>query len=161
MNQTLSEQGQARTPGQLQPIESVQIKRQVTIKSLVNETFRTRAREEFIEELKLIDAQLEQLENQYMAMLKQLEGMARQGENVSGQLDKLSREAQEKRSHLAQVKMQVSSNLANLDKVEDGGLAITGVLESYVDILVGDNIYEKVRGAEIIVEDGIVKQILG
>jgi chromosome segregation ATPase len=140
---------------------SIQLKRQVTIKSVVNDGFRDRAKDEFSEELKLIDAQLEQLENQYTASLKQLESLARQGQNVSAQLDNLNREAQEKRAQLGQVKMSVSNNLANLDSIKDGGYAVTGVLESYVNVNVGDNIYEKIRGGEIIIENGVVKEILG
>ncbi|MCA9798958.1 MAG: hypothetical protein KC476_02045 [Cyanobacteria bacterium HKST-UBA06] len=142
-------------------VESIPLKRQVTIKSVVNDNFRDRAKDEFSEELKLIEAQMEQLENQYTASLKQLEALARQGQNVDAQLNNLNREAQEKRSQLAQVKMSVSNNLANLDQIKDGGFAVTGVLESYVYIAIGDNIYEKIRGGEIIIEDGIVKEIHG
>jgi chromosome segregation ATPase len=147
--------------GTLDKLNSVRLKRQVTIKSIVNDSFRDKAKTEFSEELKLIDSQLEQLENQYLQMLKQLEGLARQGQNVQKQLDQLNMEAQEKRTQLAQVKMTVSQNLANLDRVNDGGFAVTGVLESYVDVKVGDNIYDKIRGAEMIIEDGIVKEIIG
>lgn len=141
--------------------DSIALKRQITIKSVVNEAFRQRAKDEFSEEIKLIDAQLEQLENQYTASLKQLESMALQGVNVNAQLDNLNREAQDRRAQLAQVKIQVSNNLANLDKIPDGGYAVTGMLESYVELRVGDNIYEKIRGGEIIIEDGIIQNIRG
>lgn len=141
--------------------QSIQLKRQVTVKSLVTETFRQRAKDELSEELKLIDSQMEQLENQYQATLKQIETLAKSGQNVSKQMDQLNREAQEKRSQLANVKMQVATNLANVDRVQNGDLVVTGVLENYVDIKVGDNIYEMLRGAEVIIEDGIVKSILG
>jgi hypothetical protein len=36
---------------------------------------------------------------------------------------------------------------------------VTGVLENVVDVRVGDNIYEKLMNAEMIVEDGIIKSI--
>ena len=141
-------------------VSSIQLKRQVTVKSLVNENFRQKARTELSDELHLIDAQLEQLENQYQATLKQIETMAKSGQNVGKQLDQLNREAQEKRSQLANIKMQVASNIANLDRVQNGEMVVTGVLENYVDIQIGDNIYEKLRGAEVIIEDGVVKSIL-
>lgn len=142
-------------------LKSISLKRQVTVKSLVTDTFRQQASNELSEELKLIDAQLEQLENQYQASMRQLEDLAKSGQNVGKQLDQLNREAQERRNQLAGVKMQVATNIANLDRVQNGDTVVTGVLENYVDLKVGDNIYDKLRGAEIIIEDGLVKTILG
>lgn len=144
-----------------QQMESISLKRQITIKSTVTDRFRQTAKNEMTEELKLVDSQLEQLENQYQASMKQLESMAKSGQNVARQTEQLNAEAQEKRAQLSNVKMQVASNLANLDRVPDGEKVVTGVLETYVDVKVGDNIYEKLRGAEIIIEDGVVKSILG
>ncbi len=142
-------------------LESIRLKRQVTVKTIVTEAFRQKAKAELSEELKLIDSQLEQLENQYQAMLKQIETLAKNGQNVGLQLEQLNREAQEKRTQLANVKVQVASNLANLDRMQNGDNVITGSLENYVDLAVGENIYDRLRGAEVIIEDGIVKTILG
>ncbi|HEY9744963.1 MAG TPA: YlqD family protein [Oculatellaceae cyanobacterium] len=142
-----------------QAIESVQLKRQVTVKTLVTDAFRERAKGELSNELKLIDTQLQQLEAQYQHSLQQLEKVAQQGTNVQKQLEALNQEAQQKRTQLASLKMQVSSELGNLDKIPNGSFIVTGVLENTVDVKVGDNIYEKLMNAEMIVEDGIVKSI--
>ncbi len=142
-------------------LSSIQLKRQVVVKTLVTDQFREKARIDLSEEMRLIDSQLEQLENQYQASLKQIENMARNGQNVSKQLTQLNRDVQEKRVQLENLKMQVASNLSNLDRVQDGETVMTGVLENYADIRIGDNIYEKIRGAEILIENGIVKSIRG
>ncbi len=142
-------------------LESVQLKRQVTVKTLVTDKFRERAQGELNNELKLIDTQLQQLEAQYQHSLQQLEKVAQQGQNVQKQLQQLNQEAQQRRSQLASLKMQVSQELGNLDKVENGQFVVTGLLESFVDIRPGDNIYEKMMNAEMIVEDGVVKSIRG
>ena len=144
-----------------QALQSVKLKRQVTVKSLVTDTFRNTARTELTDEIKLIDAQLEQLETQYQASIRQIETMARSGQNMGQQMQQLNHDAQERRNQLSNVKMQATANLANLDKVQDGDTVVTGVLENYVEIKVGDNIYDKLRGAEIILEDGKVKSIMG
>jgi chromosome segregation ATPase len=138
---------------------SVQVKRQVTVKTKVNDNFRTRAKSELDNELKLIDTQLQQLEAQYQYSLQQLEKVAQQGQNVQAQLQQLNGEAQQKRSQLASVKMQVSSEMGNLDNVENGQYIITGQLEEVLSVHVGDNIYEKLQGAEILIEDGVVTHI--
>lgn len=142
-------------------LEKVQLKRQVTVKTLVTDQFRDRAKGELTNELKLIDTQLQQLEAQYQYSLQQLEKVAGQGQNVQKQLQQLNQEAQQRRSQLGSLKMQVSQELGNLDKVENGKYVVTGMLESFVDIRPGDNIYEKMMNAEMLVEDGIVKSIRG
>lgn len=140
---------------------AIQLKRQVTVKTKVTDAFRARAKDELDNELKLIDTQLQQLEAQYQYSLQQLEKVAQQGQNVQQQLQQLNQEAQQKRSQLASLKMQVSSELGNLDKIENGQYIVTGMLENVVDVHVGENIYEKLQNAEILVEDGIVTSING
>lgn len=138
---------------------TIQLKRQVTVKTKVTDAFRARAKDELDNELKLIDTQLQQLEAQYQYSLQQLEKVAQQGQNVQQQLQQLNQEAQQKRSQLASLKMQVSSELGNLDKIENGQYIVTGMLENLVNVQVGENIYEKLQNAEILVEDGIVTSI--
>ena len=138
---------------------SVQVKRMVTVKTKVTDEFRARAKNELNEELKLIDTQLQQLEAQYQYNLQQLEKVAQQGQNVQQQLQQLNAEAQQKRNQLASVKMQVSSELGNLDNVENGQYIVTGQLEEVLTVRIGDNIYEKLQGAEVLIEDGIVTHI--
>lgn len=140
---------------------SIQLKRQVTIKTRVTDTFRGKASKELGDELKLIDSQLNQLETQYQQSLQQLEQLAKQGQNVQRQLEHLNREAQEKRNQLGSLRIQVSSQLGNLDKLPNGSFIVTGMLENYVSVGVGDNIYDKIKTAEIIVEDGLVQAIHG
>lgn len=149
---------------QNQPLNTVQdktlqLKRQVTIKTKVTDTFRVQAKQELNQELKLIDTQLQQLEAQYQYSLQQLEKMAQQGQNVQGQLQQLNQEAQQKRNQIGSLKMQLSSELGNIDQVENGAYIVTGMVENLVTIHVGDNLYEKMQNVEMIIEDGIVTQI--
>ena len=138
-------------------VNSVQVKRQVVVKTLVNDDFRQRAKSELNEEHKMIDAQLQQLEAQYQHTMNQLESLAGQGENVQRQLEQVSADFQKKRSQLSSVKMQVSSQMANLDKIANGQYVITGQLEDNVTLNVGDNLYAMAQGVEMLVEDGIIK----
>ena len=62
--------------------KNIELKRQVTIKTLVNESFRSKAKAELTEEIKVIDTQLQQLESQYQNSIQQLEKLAQQGQNV-------------------------------------------------------------------------------
>ncbi len=140
---------------------SIQLKRQVTVKTKVTDIFRTRAKSELDNELKLIDTQMQQLEAQYQYSLQQLEKVAQQGQNVQAQLQQLNQEAQQKRSQMASVKMQISSELGNLDNIENGQFIVTGMLENTVELRVGDNLYDRLQNAEILVEDGMITAING
>jgi esterase/lipase len=137
------------------------LKRQVTIKSRVTDLFRQRAKDGMSTELKMIDNQMEQLEGQYQTSLKTLEEMAQQGHNVRKELDQLNRDAQARRAQLSTVKMEVTNQLANLNRLENGTYVVTGALENFVDVHIGDNIYDKLQDAEIFVEDGIITAIKG
>lgn len=141
--------------------QSVVLKRTVTVKSMVTAAFRERAASELSDEVAVLDNQLGQLEAQFQQALGQLEEAARAGHNVARQLDQLHREAEAKRQQLSQLKQDVSTQLANLDTVSDGTYVITGQLDNYVDVKVGDNLYDKIRGAEVLLKDGVVTAILG
>lgn len=138
---------------------TVQLKRQVTVKTIVNDDFRKRAGQELDQELKLIENQTQQLDAQYQETMQQLEKIAQSGQNVQKQLQQLSQEAENKRKQLATIKMQLSTQQANLNKSSNGDLVVTGVLDNYITVGIGDNLYDKLSNAEMIVEDGVVKEI--
>lgn len=137
----------------------VSIKRQVNVKTIVTDQFKQTAHTDLSDEVQMIDAQLNQLEGQYQQSLQQLEQLAAQGQSVSRQMEQLNMEAQQRRHVLTTVRMDVNARLASLGKMENGSLLVTGQLESFVTLNVGDNIYDKVRKAEIIVRDGIIQAI--
>jgi chromosome segregation ATPase len=153
---------EAQANGQKQqPMQSIHLKRGVTVKTVVTELFKQQAHGDLGQELKVIDEQMESLEAQYQNALRQLEAMAQKGQDVRQQLNELNNEAQQKRGQLSSLKMEVSSQLANLDKLPEGAHIVTGNLENFVQVRVGENLYDKVRNAEIIVRDGIVVAIQG
>jgi hypothetical protein len=145
----------------LEAQNAIQLKRQVTIKTVVTDAFREKAHKEITEEQAVLKGEGEALEKQYQANLKQLEDAARQGHNVAPQLDGLHKEVLSRQQQLAEMQQQLSAQLAELDKVANGTFLITGQMENYVTISVGDAIYEKLRKAEVHVQDGVVTAIVG
>ncbi len=135
------------------------VKRQIAVKTKVTDAFRSRAKEELSNEVRLIENQLAQLDTQYQQTLQQLETMATQGQNVNRQLEQMNQEVQAKRNQLTSLKMEVGKQLGNLDKVADGDLVVTGMLESEVVLHVGDPLYQKVQNGEIVVEDQTIVAI--
>ena len=136
-----------------------QVKRQITVRTRVTDDFRLKAQDELTEEIRLIEEQLQTLDTQYQQSLRQLEQFARQGQNVTRQVEQLQSDAQSQQTQLNTVKMEVSNQLANLGQVANGATVITGVLESWESLAVGDRIFEKLRQGEILVEDGVIVSI--
>ena len=141
--------------------ETTLLKRTITVKSMVTSEFREKATEDLSEELNLIQSQKESLETQFNESLQQLENAARQGQNVSQAMNQLHNEASQKRGQLNNLEQEVSTQISNLDKVEDGAYVITGQLDNFVEVKVGQNLYDRIRGSEILLKDGIVTAILG
>jgi hypothetical protein len=140
-------------------VSGVMVEHQVNVKTIVTEGFKLQADQELSKELALIDEQAQQLEAQYQFSLQELEKLARQGQPVQAQLEQLNRDAQERRNQLAGLKMEVSAQLANLDKLEVGAMIITGMLKGQIELKVGDNMYDKMQPAQILVCDGRIESI--
>lgn len=136
----------------------ISAKRQVTVRTVVNDDFRKRANTELSREIELIDGQLNQLEDAYNNSLQQLEQLANNGQNVMQARQQLEQEAQQKRRELTGLKEEVAKQLGNLDNVNDGDTVITGMLESFADLQIGDNIYDRVKNSTIVVKDGVITE---
>jgi hypothetical protein len=140
-------------------VSGLLVEHQINVKTIVTEGFKLQADQELSKELALIDEQAQQLEAQYQFSLQELEKLARQGQPVQAQLEQLNRDAQERRNQLAGLKMEVSSQLANLDKLEVGSMIVTGLLKGQVELKVGDNMYQKMQPSQILVCDGRIESI--
>ncbi|MFN8615273.1 MAG: YlqD family protein [Vampirovibrionales bacterium] len=138
---------------------TVWVKRQVTVKSIVNDAFRERAGKELGEEVTQVNRQLEQLQAAYNQSLQQLEQLSAQGQQVLPQRQQLEQQVQAEQQKLLLLKEEVSKQLGNLDSVTNGTPVITGLLDGWVELRIGDNIYEKVRDTVITLTDGVITAI--
>lgn len=139
--------------------QAVSLKRQVTVKTRITDGFREKANTELGKEVALIDQQLHQLDAAYQNSIQQLEQLAQQGQDVSGGKEQLDRDAKQKRLQMMTLKDEVQKQLGNLDSKQNGDLVTTGLLESFVELKIGDPIYERIRNTVIIVEDGNITEI--
>lgn len=137
----------------------ISVKRQINVRTVVNEDFRKRANTELGREIEMIDGQLQQLETAFNNSLQQLEQLANQGQNVMQARQQLEQDAEQKRRELSGLKGEVTKQLSNLGNVNDGDTVVTGVLESFADLKVGDNIYDRVKSATIVVKDGVITEL--
>lgn len=139
--------------------DSIKVKRQILVRTVVTDDFRNKAKGELSAESKQLDTQLAHLEQQ----MKQLVTKAQQDPKSLGmppqQVDQIINEMNIKHQNLLKLKQNLSGQVQNIDKIKNGELLVTGSLENYVDLSVGDKFYEKLGGREIIIQDGIIKEI--
>lgn len=138
-------------------MNKILIKRPVTIKTIVTQKFKAETEEEFLRELNLIDVQIMQIEKQirefqdnqqYSKRTDFIEKMGMSIDDVTRKLEQLV--------FLKQELIEHNDTIENL-KLEEH--VITGNLENYFELKVGDNLYDKFKVAEIIVRDGIIEEI--
>lgn len=136
--------------------KSIQLKRIVMVKAIVTEAFKENLIRELERAVGNLDAQSQQLESQsknYMVDLKN-----------KGQLQQLSnfkRQLSEERAKLAAAKNDLLKKIEDAKKLVIGSEFVQGPLEGPVDVKIGDNLYKKVGGAEIVVKDGVIQEIRG
>jgi len=126
------------------------------VKAIVTQAFKDNLVRELERAVKNMEDQLARMETQsraYMEDLKQ-KGLMQKVAAIRNQVeDERARQAQAKAD--LQMKIQEAQNLTV------GSEFVQGPLEGPVDVAIGDNLYKKVGGAEIIVKDGIIQDIRG
>ncbi|MGV3525699.1 MAG: YlqD family protein [Candidatus Sericytochromatia bacterium] len=141
-------------------MESIKLKRPVAVKAIVTEKFKSEAQKEIQQALQNFDLALQQLEFQGKRALSDLDKnpdvpnkeQARQG--LQGQIE-------QQRGQINGQKAELLQRLNMIAQLEMNSEFMQATVDNYVDIKVGDNLYEKLSNTEVIVKDGIVVEIRG
>ncbi|MFA4966862.1 MAG: YlqD family protein [Candidatus Margulisiibacteriota bacterium] len=136
--------------------EDLELKRVVMVKAIVTEAFKDNLIKELERAIKNIDGQSAQMDMQSKAYLEDLKkkGLMQKAAAFKHQLD-------EERSRQAASKSDLIMKIEEAKRLEIGSEFVQGPLEGPVKVSVGDNLYKKVGGAEVIVKDGIIQEIRG
>ena len=134
----------------------VELKRVVMVKAIVTEAFKDNLVKELERAVKNIDLQVNRMEAQSKTYLEGLKakGMMSKAASYKQQLD-------DEKARQSAAKADLVMKIEEAKKLILGTEFVQGPLEGPVSISVGDNLYKKVGGAEIIVKDGVVQEIRG
>lgn len=141
-------------------MDSIKLKRPVAIKAIVTEKFKTEASKEIQQALQNFDLALQQLEFQGKRALTDLDKnpdipnkeQARQ--NLQMQID-------QQRGQINAQKAELLQRLNMIAQLDMDSEFLQATVDNYVEVNVGDNLYEKMSNTEVIVKDGIVIEIRG
>lgn len=141
-------------------VQSIKVKRQIIVKTLMTEDFKVKAKEELLDEMKLIDGQINHFQLQLNQLIQQIQQSSIAGLAPAAQeTEQIINDLNIKLQQLLGLKQNMHLQIENVDNAQTGEYIVTGSLENYVDLNVGDNIYETLVDKEIIIKDGIVQEI--
>lgn len=136
--------------------EEIELKRVVMVKAIVTESFKDNLVKELDRAVKNLETQENQMEMQstnYMEDLKK-KGLMQKAAAFKHQLE-------DERTRQAAAKSDLTMKIEEAKRLVLGTEFVQGPLEGPVKVGLGDNLYKKVGGAEIVVKDGIIQEIRG
>lgn len=135
---------------------SIELKRVVMVKAIVTEAFKQNLVKELERAVSNLETQMTQMETQsknYMEDLKK-KGLMQKAAAFKHQLE-------DERTRQAAAKSDLMMKIEEAKRLQLNTEFVQGPLEGPVHVSIGDNLYKKVGGAEIIVKDGIIQEIRG
>ena len=138
----------------MNPKNEIELKRVVMVKAIVTEPFKQNLIKELERAISNIDNQLSQMEERGKNYLEDLKkkGLMQKAAAFRHQIDDEKSRQSAARSDLL-MKIEEAKNL------QLGTEFVQGPLEGPVNVKLGENLYKKIGGAEIIVKDGIIQEI--
>jgi hypothetical protein len=135
-------------------MNQIELKRVVMVKAIVTEAFKENLANELRRAVKNIEQQISNIEVQAK---KQIELLVKKGLKQKASL--MKHQAEDERTRQMAARADLLMKIEEAKKLVVGSEFVQGPLEGPVDVKVGDNLYKKIGGAEILVKDGIIQEI--
>ncbi|AMA72643.1 MULTISPECIES: YlqD family protein [Aneurinibacillus] len=129
------------------------VKRKVKVMMVITEASRCKMRDEFVSMRKRYELELEQLNFQAKKLLQEAQRKGREALDIVQR--RLAKERQVREEKLSQISFQ----LEQLENLPLGSEIHYTTVESDVEVKVGDDWGKVMTGTEIVLKDGIVKEI--
>ena len=141
---------------------SLTIKRTITVRAVVTPRWKEDAERELSNAISNLDQQLAQLEQEGQRVIEEIR---RQSANpldprVQEQVGSVQQQVGAKRAEFEEQKRQVLEQQRQVRELEMNQVVDQGQIESTCEVVVGDNLVEKLQVA-ILVRDGLIESIEG
>ncbi|MBA3994024.1 MAG: hypothetical protein C0469_10905 [Cyanobacteria bacterium DS2.3.42] len=142
-------------------VETIQLVRQIAVRAIVTENFKGQVGGEIARNLQQIDAELQQLEFKGKRAIADIE--KRSGGAVTGdarvQIETIRQQIEAEKMRLLQYKEEMQGQSQALTELPVGSVVTQFTVENPVEVRVGENIFQRLEGGEILVKDGIIQEI--
>lgn len=138
----------------MNPKNEIELKRVVMVKAIVTEPFKQNLVKELERAVSNIDNQLSQMEERGKNYLEDLKkkGLMQKAAAFRHQID-------DEKSRQSAARSDLLMKIEEAKSLQLGTEFVQGPLEGPVNVKLGENLYKKIGGAEIIVKDGIIQEI--
>lgn len=133
--------------------ENMKLKREVAVKSVVTEEFKSRLKQELIGMQGKMQAAIEELDLHLKRFVPEI------AKNDIEQAGRLRREITNERQRHERAMAEIEARLREIEGLAIGDEYYQGKIDGEVEIAVGDDLEAKIYGAEIVVKDGKVQEI--
>lgn len=142
-------------------VESIQLIRQIAVRAIVTENFKAQVGAELQRNLQQIDAELQQLEFKAKRAIVEIEKKAGAGGSVESrsQTDAIRAQVEAEKARLTQMKEEMQAQMQALSELPVGSVITQFTVENPVEVSVGENIFQRLEGGEILVKDGVIQEI--
>lgn len=130
---------------------SMTISRPVVIKAIVTESFKRLYMQDLEEAIKRVDAIEQQLDSQIRR--------AELERTVSPQARAVRQQLELERARQEAAKVELEMRLREAQQLALNSEFAQGTVESLVQVNIGDNLFNRLGSAEIVVKDGIIMEI--
>lgn len=142
-------------------VESIQLMRQVSVRAIVTENFKTQVAGEISKNLAQIDAELQQLEFKAKRAVADIEkrAISPMSNDTKAQVEAIRQQVETEKMRLAQLQEEMTGQNQALNELPVGSVVTQFTLENPVEVRVGENIFQRLEGGEILVKDGVIQEI--
>ncbi len=141
--------------------ESIQLIRQIAVRAIVTENFKSQVGAEIQRNLQQIDAELQQLEFKGKRAISDLENRSEGNltPDVRAQMDSVRGQVETEKARLNQMKEEMQGQVQALTELPIGSVITQFTVENPVEVRLGENIFQRLEGGEILVKDGVIQEI--
>ena len=136
-------------------LEEIELKRIVMVKAVVTRQFKDNLIAEIKRGLRNVEGELQSIAQQFMAMIEQARMDGADEGVLAGMRSRLDEEMGKRNAAKADMERKVFE----AQRLELGSEFTQGPLEGPVTVRLGENLYQRIGGVEILVEDGEIREI--
>ncbi len=142
-------------------VETIQLIRQIAVKAIVTENFKNQVGAEINRNLQQIDAELQQLDFKGKRAIADIEKRA--GQPVAAetkiQIETIRNQVEAEKLRLLQLREEMQGQSQALAELPLGSVVTQFTVENPVEVRIGENIFQRLEGGEILVKDGVIQEI--
>ncbi len=142
-------------------VESIQLIRQIAVRAIVTENFKSQVSQEIERNLQQIDAELQQLEFKGKRAIADIEKRTQGGISTDAriQIETIRSQVEAEKMRLLQLREEMQGQNQALSELPIGSVVTQFTVENPVDVRIGENIFQRLEGGEILVKDGVIQEI--